>query len=72
MPSTVVSAINYNADTATLRITYVSGKVYDYLQVPENIYQEMKNSGSKGAYLNRNIKGKYPFRKANRINPLAE
>jgi hypothetical protein len=63
MPSSVVAHISYNASSETLRITYVSGMVYDYKNVPEKIYHEMKNSGSKGTYLNQRIKGKYKFEK---------
>lgn len=65
MPSSVVSHISYNAQTATLRITYVSGTVYDYLDVPEDVYNEMKKAFSKGTYLNLHIKGKYDFVKVN-------
>ncbi len=63
MPSTVVSAIKYDASKATLTIIFVSGMVYEYKDVPEEIYLEMKNSGSKGIYLNKNIKGNYFFEK---------
>lgn len=63
MPSSVISAIRYNSDTATLRIIFVSGMVYDYKNVPEDIYKEMKSSESKGAYLNLHIKGYYTFEK---------
>ena len=63
MPSSVVSAISYDASTATLRITFVSGMIYDYKNVPEETYIAMKTSGSKGIYLNQNIKGRYQFEK---------
>jgi hypothetical protein len=65
MPSSVVSNINYDINTAILRITYVSGTIYDYLDVPEDVYTEMKKAFSKGTYLNLHIKGKYSFRKIN-------
>ena len=61
MPSSAVAAINYDADTSTLRICYLSGAVYDYKDVPRNVFTAMKASGSKGAFLNRNIKNKYGF-----------
>ncbi len=61
MPSSVVAAMKYFADAAKLRIIFVSGKVYDYLNVPENVYREMKTAGSKGTYLNTRIKGKYQY-----------
>ncbi len=63
MPSSVIAAIKYDADSSTLRIIYVSGMVYDYKNVPEEVYQEMKTSFSKGSFLNQHIKGKYEFEK---------
>ncbi|MEJ7587402.1 MAG: KTSC domain-containing protein [Ferruginibacter sp.] len=63
MPSSVVETMKYDPSTATLRILFVSGMVYDYKNVPEQIYHAMKTSGSKGIYLNQHIKGNYAFEK---------
>ena len=63
MPSSVVAAIRYDATTSTLRVIYVSGSVYDYKNVPEKVYKEMKEAFSKGDFLNKQIKPKYEFEK---------
>jgi hypothetical protein len=63
MPSTVVASFNYNPAKHILRIVYVSGKVYDYLNVPAGVYEEMKAAESKGTYLNLRIKGFYRYKK---------
>jgi hypothetical protein len=63
MPSSVVLRIDYNASTGILKITFVSGKVYDYENVPEDVYVAMKTSGSKGIFFNEHIKGKFPFKR---------
>ncbi len=63
MPSSVVHKMEYDAESATLRITFVSGLIYVYKNVPEAVYISMKHSGSKGAYLNQHIKGKYEYEK---------
>ncbi len=63
MPSTVIATMHYDPDSATLRVIFRSGMVYDYMNVPPAIYDAMKNAGSKGKYLNRHIKGKYAFEK---------
>jgi len=55
--------MHYDRDTATLRIIFVSGLVYDYKNVPEEVYEAMKRSGSKGIYLNKHIKGHYEYEK---------
>lgn len=65
MPSSVVASIQYDPATAILRVIFVSGSVYDYKKVPEKVYKEMKAATSKGIFLNKYIKGSYPFRKIN-------
>jgi len=63
MPSSVISFIHYDAGKKILRVGYVSGMVYDYKQVPEAVYLDMKAAFSKGTFLNRHIKNKYEFEK---------
>jgi len=63
MPSSVVAAIRYNDTTSTLRVVYVSGSIYDYKQVPEKVYKEMRTASSKGEFLNKHIKPNYEFEK---------
>ncbi|MDB5023614.1 MAG: hypothetical protein JWP78_1369 [Mucilaginibacter sp.] len=62
MPSAVIAGYDYDAATETLTVRYRSGKVYNYLEVPEKVYREMRSTMAKGIFLNRNIKGKYAFR----------
>jgi len=63
MPSSVIQAMRYDPAKHKLRVIFVSGVVYDYLDVPEAIYLEMKESGSKGTFLNQRIKKNYSFKK---------
>ena len=63
MPSSVVATIRYYAMISTLRVIYVSGSVYDYKQVPEKVYKEMRTASSKGEFLNKHIKPNYEFEK---------
>jgi KTSC domain len=63
MPFSVVAGMHYDQVSATLRIIFVLGMVYDYKNVPEKIYKAMKTSGSKGTYLNQYIRPNYEFEK---------
>lgn len=63
MPSSVIAQIKYYPESSTLRIVFVSGMIFDYKNVPEEVYYKMRTSGSKGAYLNQNIKGHFEFMK---------
>jgi len=62
MPSTVIASFRYNPESTTLRVIFVSGKVYDYKNVPIEVYKQMKNAPSKGHYLNKHIKGNYDYK----------
>lgn len=61
MPSTVVKSIAYNKIRKILTIVFRSGRIYDYLEVPEQIYHDMKSAYSKGRFFNLFIKEKYRF-----------
>ena len=62
MPSTVIKRFTYDSKKSRLYVTFLSGKVYAYLNVPESVYEEMKAAFSKGKFLNEFIKGKYEFK----------
>ena len=48
-----------------LTITFVSGAVYDYLHVPEEVYLQMKATLAKGIFFNQHIKDKYECLRVN-------
>ena len=63
MPSSVVAAMSYDRASLVLTIRFVSGLVYKYKDVPEEVFNAMKASSAKGIFLNQQIKGKYSFEK---------
>ena len=63
MPSSVVAAMKYDTKSSKLRVIYTSGNIYDYKEVPEEVYNEMKKASSKGEFLNKQIKPNYEFEK---------
>ena len=63
MPSSVVAAVRYDEKTLKLRVIFQSGAIYDYLDVPQQVYNEMMKAFAKGEFLNREIKPKYQFEK---------
>ena len=62
MPSAVIKSYNYDPAREILEIQYHSGKVYQYLNVPEKVFAAMRSTMVKGIWFNRHIKGKYPFK----------
>ncbi len=65
MPSSVVKYFYYEKNSRDLVVVFVSGMVYKYKNVPEKIFNKMKQAFSKGVFLNRFIKGRYNFEKVN-------
>jgi len=66
MPSSVIHHINYDKDTGTLKVTFLSGAVYLYYGVPDEMYLRFTRARSKGTFLNLFIKDHYEFE---RIEP---
>ncbi|MDQ7948750.1 MAG: KTSC domain-containing protein [Pedobacter sp.] len=65
MPSTVIDHYEYDEVSKNLLITFVTGMVYCYKDVPIPIYKLFKGSISKGRYFNYHIKDKFQFEKLN-------
>jgi hypothetical protein len=63
MPSSVINQVSYNEQTASLTITFVSGRIYEYINVPFEIYSSLLSAGSKGAFFNEYIKDHFEFKK---------
>jgi lysyl-tRNA synthetase, class II len=57
--SHVIRSFDYDKASQTLRVEFNSGSVYNYRDVPETVYQELKNAPSVGQYFNTHIREKY-------------
>lgn len=67
MPSSVIHHFVYDETNRTLRVFFLSGIAYDYMNVPKDMYDKLKTAFSKGKFLNEEIKGKYPFQKVREL-----
>jgi len=61
--STNIQSIGYDLQSATLEVEFKSGDVYQYFNVPENLYRGLARASSKGQFLNDNIKYSYRYQK---------
>ena len=53
--------VKYDDDACELDITFTSGKIYRYLGVPSEIYDELLDAESKGEFFNENIKDSFVY-----------
>lgn len=57
--SQVIRAVGYRGSDRTLEVEFASGRVYQYVGVPESLYEWLLRSPSKGGIFNRMIRDKY-------------
>ncbi|GAA0640106.1 KTSC domain-containing protein [Brevundimonas lenta] len=61
MPSSVIRGFSYDEPKRRLRITFVSGDVYDYLDVPPMIFDGLRVAQSKGGFFASHIRERFTF-----------
>ena len=61
MPSSVIRAFDYDAQARRLKVTFVTGRVYVYLDVPQDVADALRAAASKGEYFNRAIRDHFRF-----------
>lgn len=59
--SSNVAAVGYDEDEKVLEVEFNNGSVYQYSDVPMNIYDGLISAGSVGKYFNANVKNTFAF-----------
>ena len=59
--SSMVAAVGYDRDLQALVVLYNSGRAYQYLQVPPEVFQGLQEAQSKGRYLLDHVIDHYPY-----------
>ncbi len=59
--ATTMRSVGYQAKSQVLEIEFQSGAIYQYLDVPAAVYEELLESESKGRYFNGEIRDSYAF-----------
>ncbi len=59
--SSNISRFSYDVQAQVLTVEFKSGGAYNYYDVPEVIFQNMRDATSKGQFLVQVVKGKYRY-----------
>lgn len=59
--SSNIANFGYDEKRQVLRVEFRNGSVYEYFDIPSQVFQEMERAGSKGSYLAQNIKGRFRY-----------
>ncbi len=62
--SSNVESVGYDVDSQTLEVAFKNGAVYQYFDVPQNTFEELRDADSVGGYLAARIKGTYRYSRA--------
>lgn len=61
--SSSLASAGYDPRTHVLEVEFRNGGVYQYLEVPDEEYEEFRSAESKGRYLNSEIKPRHRSRR---------
>lgn len=61
--SETLKSMRFDPETLTLELEFTEGAIYQYYDVPENVYKDPKSASSLGAFFNINIRHNYRFRR---------
>lgn len=55
-------SVGYNNSLELLEIEFISGGIYQYFKVPENIYKGLLSAPSHGKFFSLNIRNKFKYK----------
>ncbi len=59
--SDVIHAVGYDATLHLLEIIFNDGRIYQYREVPREVYAGIMSAASKGAYFHENIRDEFQY-----------
>jgi hypothetical protein len=61
MPSTAIANIEYDRTRERLTVTFVTGRIYEYVDVPSEVAASFQSAFSKGTFFNSYVRDRYDF-----------
>lgn len=62
--SSNIASVGHDSASQTLEIEFLNGSIYEYYDVPEDVYQELISASSVGGYFAQRVKNVYGFSRA--------
>jgi len=59
--SSMIASVGYAARSKLLEIEFLSGRIYQYLEVDRDTYEALLRAPSLGTFFNEHIKDEYAF-----------
>lgn len=58
--SEMIESIGYDTISETLELAFIEGQIYQYIEVPENVFMKLMYAESKSEFFNSYVKERYP------------
>jgi hypothetical protein len=62
MPSSAIADIEYDSERECLTVTFVTGRIYEYVDVPTEVAASFRSAFAKGTFFSSYIRDRYDFR----------
>jgi len=62
MPSKAIADIEYDRKSQRLKVTFVTGRTFEYIDVPAEVAASFQSAFSKSTFFNGYIRDRYDFR----------
>jgi KTSC domain len=59
LSSSSLASVGYDVERTILQIEFRDGSVYQYVDVPAKVHQDLLQADSKGAYFNRYVRKRF-------------
>ena len=59
--SSNLTEIGYDGSTQTMEVCFKNGRIYQYFDVPQAVYDELRAAESPGGYLSSEVKGRFRY-----------
>lgn len=60
--SSQLKEVEYDTETSILTVTFMQGRMYEYKDVPADVFRKLIEAESIGSFFIHNIKNKYQFK----------
>lgn len=59
--SSTIAEVGYDADSRVLEVLFTNGRIYQYFEVPERVFDELLRAGSVGQFFNTDVRSAYRY-----------
>jgi KTSC domain len=59
--STSLASVGYDPISSTLEVEFRNGRIYQYFEVPQHIYDGLMSAPRQGPYFNQYIRNSYSY-----------